>query len=497
MKHYITTPIYYVNDKPHIGHATTTIIADALARYHRLRGASVFFLTGTDEHGVKIAEAAKKAGEEPGLFVAKTAEAFQKAWDELDIRPDGFIRTTDPKHEAFVQQFLQSLYAAGHIYKGKYRGWYCVGCEEFKTETQIGPEHSCPLHLTPLQELEEDAYMFRLSHFQDQIMELVTSDTLAIRPLSRKNEVLSFLREGLRDVAISRRQVRWGIPLPWDSDHTVYVWIDALLNYLSAADPEGPTFPSQCKPEFPPSIQYLAKDILRFHAVIWPALLLARDLPLPKELFILGYLTVEGQKMSKSLGNVIAPQELIVRYGRDAARYMLFAAAPLGADGDVSWERFDALYTTDLANGIGNTVHRFQSMLQRYRNGKVPQSEIDDLGKSQLVAAPFASLLDETRQVIDRLNSYIDEHQPWQLAKSDRPEDQSQLDRVLVTLAEHIYCLGFALAPLLPSASARILSLFGASLAHVQYGTLGQEAPTQARVIEPIDALFPRLETVA
>ncbi len=497
---YITTPIYYTNDLPHIAHAYTTLAADIVARFWRLQKQEVFFLTGTDEHGAKIAQAAEAAGKTAQEFVDILSEEFKKSWESLDIRPDGFIRTTDPKHEKVVQHFLQQLYDKGYIYKGEYKGWYCVGCEEFKTETQIGPDHTCPIHLKPLLEVAEETYLFKLTQFRDQLLELVQTDKLKIQPETRKNEVLSFIeKEGLQDVAISRKNVAWGISLPWDTTHTIYVWIDALLNYLSAADQGGPEFERGARPHFPPTLQLIGKDILRFHAIIWPALLLAVDLPLPQELFVHGYFTLGGHKMSKSLGNTISPEQLVARYGIDGARYVLISAIPFGDDGDVSWSRFDTIYQTNLANNLGNLVNRVQTMLERYQANTVPAVEVHDLHLAVVVREVNQSLgdwlkLHEATGAINahvrELNSYIESNAPWQLAKDNKAQELAQ---VLATLAENVFVSAALLAPFIPETSAKILATFGASVADIDYATLGERNHTAGKTIRPVAPLFPRL----
>lgn len=495
---YITTPIYYANDVPHIGSTLTTLAADVLARFWRLKGDNTYFLTGTDEHGAKLAEAAEKAGITPQELVDKYSAEFEKAWESFNIHPDGFIRTTNPKHEQFVQDFLQKLYDSGHIYKGEYTGWYCTGCEEFKTGTQIGEDNTCPLHKTPLKEVSESAYLFKLSAFRDKLLEIIEKDELKVRPESRKNEVISFIREGLRDVAISRANVAWGIPVPWDEKHTVYVWIDALLNYLSATK-EGVLDNSA---PWPPTVQLIAKDILRFHAVIWPALLLAADEKLPKELFVHGYLSVDGQKMSKSLGNVIRPQELIDRYGVDGARYLLLAAVPFGADGDISFSRLDAIYNSHLANGFGNLVNRIQAMLVRYFDSVVPKSKFNevDLRVFNYLAVQsvkhisdinLSEYLEELVVRHNRLNNLIEEKKPWDLAKDDK---RDELDKLFARLAEELYLLGALLWPIIPESAEKILSIFGASVDQINYATLGEKSHIAGVTITPIAPLFPRIE---
>lgn len=495
---YITTPIYYVNGDPHIGSAYTTLVADVFARYAKFKGEDTFFLTGTDEHGAKIAEAAAKAGKEPQAFTNEISAKFAAAWRDLNIQPDGFIRTTDPKHKACVQKFLQNLFDAGHIYKGEYKGWYCTGCEEFKTETQIGENNTCPIHLTPLTEVAEEAYLFKLSAFESRIREAIESGAFRISPESRKNEVLGFIKhEGLRDVAISRKNVTWGVPLPWDESHTVYVWVDALLNYVSAADSTGPDFESKKRPQFPPALQIIGKDILRFHALIWPAILFAAELPLPKELFVHGYFTSGGQKMSKSLGNVITPKELIDRYGVDATRWLLATAVPFGSDGDLTLERLDEKYNSDLANNLGNLVSRVTSMLVRYREGKVPEAinvplrQIEETRTSldaAYGATDLTKVTDTLRLHADCINKYIEDERPWALAKTD----QAKLDEVLANLAENVFVLACFVTPFLPNTADIILAGFGTSVSQVDYVTLGKANHTAGKIIPPLEPLFPR-----
>ncbi len=487
---YITTPIYYVNGTPHIGSALTTLAADVLARFWRIKNGAddVFFLTGTDEHGAKIAETAQKAGKDPQTFADEISQEFEAAWKLLNIEPDGFIRTTNAAHKKYVQTFLQDLYDKGHIYKGEYTGWYCVGCEEFKTSTQIGENNTCPIHLTPLTELSEEAYHFKLSAFETQIKEAIESGAFAIEPAERKNEALAILNEGLRDVAISRKNVAWGVTLPWDESHTVYVWVDALLNYLSAA--EGDVFTDK-KPVFPPSLQLVGKDILRFHALIWPGLLIAGEKPFPEKLFIHGFFTVEGQKMSKSLGNQILPQELVDRYGVDGARYLLLSAVPFGSDGDITRSRLDLLYNAALANNFGNLISRVQAMLVKYNGGLVPSTEEKFLNVSvgsELSALKINDAIEKLDLIIDALNVTIEQRQPWKLSGEER-------DNVMSYLAEAIFRLGYVYAPFLPATSAKILAIFGSSIAEINYDTLNTSNHTAGKTIQPCEPLFPRLES--
>ena len=368
-KFYITTPIYYVNDKPHIGHTYTTVAADVLARYHRMIGDTTFFATGTDEHGAKIAQKAKASGKEPAEYADEIAAQFKMAWDEMNISNDGFLRTTDKAHKKAVQNALQYMYDKGDIVKDKYEGLYCVGCEQFKNEKDL-IDGKCPDHQTVPEQMCEETYVFKMSKYADQLLKMIESDELKIRPQARKNEIISFYKEGLKDISFSRKNVKWGIPLPWDKTHTAYVWSDAFLNYLTILDWDGfgATLPppyegggarrAEGVEMFPPNVQLMSKDILRVHATIWPAMLLSLDLPVQKSMFVHGFFLIDGQKMSKSIGNVIAPADLVKRYGVDATRYLLMSATTFGHDGDISWEKFDEKFNADLDNGLGKLVAR-------------------------------------------------------------------------------------------------------------------------------------------
>lgn len=379
-KFYITTPIYYCNRVPHLGSAYTTIAADIIARYYRLRGEDVFFLTGLDEHGAKMAEAAEKAKKEPKDFCDGMARKFRNTWKALNINNNGFIRTTDAKHKKVVQEVLQRLWDESFIYKGEYKGLYCVGCERYLTKVDL-VDGKCPDHQRKPELLKEESYFFKLSKFQPELLEKIkkAEGEFVIEPLERRNEMISFLeKQKLRDVAISRKKVKWGIKLPFDTSHTAYVWVDAFLNYLSGIGWKGDLV---ALPEFwPPDIQLMAKDILRVHATIWPGLLMALKIPLPKKLFVHGFFTVNGQKMSKSLGNVIDPTYLVKKYGVDPVRYFLFREISFGHDGDVSEERLKERYNSDLANGIGNLLSRTLTMAEKYWEGTVPDIDINKTG---------------------------------------------------------------------------------------------------------------------
>jgi methionyl-tRNA synthetase len=403
MKFFITTPIYYVNDLPHIGHAYTTVAADVLARYHRKKGEKVFLLTGTDEHGAKVAKAAQEQNKTPKQFADEISAQFEKSWKDLNIQYDYFVRTTDPEHEKYVQNFLNDLFKKGVIYPGIYEGLYCTGCEAYKTQAEL-VEGLCPDHNSPPEIVKEKVYYFGLSKYREELTEIIEKNQLLVEPESRKKEVLNFIKAGLKDVAISRTQVEWGIKLPWQPEQTIYVWIDALLNYLSA----GYRY-------WPVDLHLIGKDILRFHAIIWPAMLLAMDLPLPKKIYVHGYLTVEGKKMSKTLGNVISVDLLIKQFGVDGARYLILSSLPYGLDGDVSESFFTRKYNADLANELGNLVQRVVTLASREKieftakeKGDLPKDLIEKLDKCDFVGA-----LGEIWKKVKAENQKIDREKLW------------------------------------------------------------------------------------
>lgn len=455
-KFYITTPIYYVNDKPHIGHAYTTIAADVVARLHRLLGDDVFFLTGTDEHGAKIAQAAEKQGLSPKEFVDENSAKFSFAWDQIGIAPDKFIRTTDEEHEVAVGKFLEKLKSSGKLYEGEYEGLYCVGHEAFIKETEL-VNGLCPEHKTKPEHLKEKNWFFKLSEYQKILEDRISNDDFVIRPETRKNEILSFIRSGLEDIAISRPNVKWGIPLPWDPDQTVYVWVEALFNYCSAigygADEEN------FKKYWPADAHLMAKDIIKFHCVIWPALLLAIGEEIPKKIFAHGFFTVDGQKMSKTIGNVIDPNDWVEKYGADAVRYFLLREVPFGQDGDVSEEKLIGRFNGDLANGLGNLFSRVMNMIEKYLDG-----DIGEFIKSpkDLTAASdafynfdFSEGLAAIWKEIAWANQLIDKSKPWELVKTE-PEKVKEL---LLNLSALLYDIALKLSPVMPETAQKIKSV--------------------------------------
>lgn len=450
-KFYITTPIYYVNDVPHIGHAYTTIAADVLARYWRrkLGDENVFFLTGTDEHGAKIAQAAREAGKEPKEFVDSVAPQFEESWKLLNLSYDHFIRTTDPRHEKLVQEVLQKVYDNGYIEEGVYEGLYCEGCEKFLTEEDL-VEGKCPLHPNKEPQYQKEKnYFFKLSLFKERLIDLFEKDEIKILPESRKNEVLGKLRGGLQDVSISREGVSWGITVPWDNTQTVYVWFDALLNYYTATQ-----FFEGKEKFWPADLHLLGKDILWFHSIVWGAMLLAAEIPTHKSIFAHGFFSINGQKMSKSLGNVISPKELTDKYGVDGTRYLLLSAFPFGHDGDFSFEKLDARFNSDLANGFGNLVSRIATLCEKNEiEASEYEEDFDPQFEKHLTEYRFGDAIDHLSGEITAANKKINDEKPWGLEGKKARE-------VLIDLVRKIQYIAFNLQPFTPETSEKILKQF-------------------------------------
>lgn len=495
MKFYVTTPIYYVNDKPHLGHLYSTLAADILARYHRFIGDEVLFLTGTDEHGSKIAAAAAKHHQTPQAFADVISTQFKQVWTSFDVSYDRFIRTTDVEHIDTVKQFLQTLYDKHFIYKGEYHGLYCQGCEEFKKTADL-IDNKCPLHNTVPENVSEPAYFFKLSAFQTELTKIIAHDELKVWPVIRKNEVLGFLEnETLEDIAISRLSVDWGVPLPWDKSHTVYVWVDALINYYTA------------RGDFwPPTWHIVGKDILRFHCVIWPAMLLAAGLALPNGVFVHGFFTIDGQKMSKSLKNGVDPNELLQRYTPDTLRYFLFRGFPFGADGDFSYSLLDEVYNSALANSLGNLVQRVQVMAEKYFGGTVPSVNVTSSNIETAVVNDSWRLwsealdtlqIDEAFKAVWDLvrfaNQRIDETKPWDLAKSD----MDGLSEALYEQLEIIRHIGLQLKPLMPDTAQKIAATLNIDFADHYTAPQFDQMKKWGKLasgtnLVPTKALFPR-----
>jgi len=449
--YYITTPIYYVNDDPHIGHTCTTVVADILARYHRQKDDCVFFLTGTDEHGAKVAQAAKKEKLAPQKFCNQISQRFQNTWKTLDISNDFFIRTTDKRHKRIVVDVLTKIYKNGDIYKGKYKGLYCVGCEKFLTETDLENGH-CPLHL-PNQtiEQEEENWFFKLSKYTPKIIKLIENDkTNYVFPKGKRQEVLAKLKAGVHDISFSRANVAWGIPVPWDKSQTVYVWVEALLNYYTTTQ-----FLKGKSKFWPADIHLIGKEILWFHTVIWQAMLLSAKIPLPKKVFAHSFYTINNQKMSKSLGNVISPNQLIERFGVDGARYLVTSSFPDNNDADVSWEKFQEKYNADLANNLGNLISRVAKMAEKLSLTS-PKTKLEfyhQLENRLEKINPTEALDFIWQKKIDNCNLLINKEQPWR-------QTPSKAKQVLTKIIREIQNIAYNIKPFIPQTAERIEKIF-------------------------------------
>ena len=518
-KFYVTTPIYYVNDEPHIGHSYTTIAADVLARYNRLRGRDVHFLTGTDEHGIKIVKAARQKGTTPAELADSVVVRFKELWKRLNISNDDFIRTSQQRHEKRVQEIIRRLLQSGEIYRGKYEGWYDEGQEEFVTDfTAAQNDYKSAINGKPLVRYSEESWFFRLSKWIDRLIGYIESHRRFILPESRRNEILSKLRQGVGDLSISRQIAKldgWGIPMPNDPEHSVYVWIDALSNYITALGiPQvGDEFDGKASRYWPADIHLIGKDILWFHAVYWPALLMALGLPLPETIFAHGWWTSEGKKMSKSLGNFVSLdmiEQICQDYCPDAFRYFLLREVPFGADGDFSRNAFQTRYNNELANDIGNLLSRTVNMISRYFDGRVPSPQRKDLAgiEAQYLAEPlgklqglsdemiadcrFSDYLSAVLDLTTATNRYIDKTEPFRLARE--PGQKDRLATILYTCAEAVRIALCYLAPVMPTKAREGLAKLGISQGKVEFpgrvGEFGRICPG-IRVCAPA-SLFPR-----
>ena len=496
MSFYVTTPIYYVNAAPHLGHAYTSIAADVLARHHRMRGEETFFLTGVDEHGEPVTLAAAAAGVSPQELVDANAERFRALTGMLELSNDFFIRTTDADHKRLVAEFLQRVYDNGHVYEGFYEGWYCPRCADFKTESEIGPGNSCPIHLIELVRERERTWFFRLSAFQERLERLYAERPDFVMPVHAFNEVRSFVAQGLVDISLTRQALSWGVAVPWAPDHTFYVWFDALLNYVTALGYARPG--ESLERLWPAQLQQIGKDISKFHAIYWPALLMAGGMEPPCQLFVHGFLLGPDEaKMSKSRGNVLDPFSIIESHGADALRHYLFREVTFGQDGPVSQEGFQARYDAELANEYGNLASRTLNMLGRYCDGRVPAVATDERLRAQfaglfarvdelLARAEISAALEEIWQHVRRLNRYVEENAPWALARD--PAARERLTEVLASLAEGLRAVTVALLPYMPLRTAVLLDALGAG-EHTErtFGASGWGRPVSA-----IAPLFPR-----
>jgi len=505
---YVTTPIYYPNDVPHIGHAYTTVATDLVARYHRLRGERVFFLTGTDEHGRKVPQAARDQGLEPQAFVDQMEPRWREVWERLDISYDDYIRTTEPRHEEAVTRLLRAVHENGRddIYLGTYEGLYCVSCEAYYTEDEL-VDGLCPIHHTPVEAMSEENYFFRLSAYEDRLLAHYEENPGAVEPDARRNEVLSLIKGGLRDFSISRTSFAWGVPLPWDPKHVCYVWFDALTNYITAAGYADD--PGRFERSWPADVHFIGKDILRFHAIYWPAMLMAGGVEPPRQVWAHGFLLVGGEKMSKTRLTGIHPFQLVDHFGVDAYRYYFLREVQFGQDGSFSWESMVARYNADLANGLGNLASRVVAMIDQYFDGSVPEGtdagaeaelqrvvrtrakRYDDAMREMALSAALGAVWN----IVAAANQYLVQRAPWSLAKE--PARRQELASVLYASTEVLRVLAVLISPAMPRAAARLWEQLG-----IGERLEDQRLPAAARwgglrpgtAVKRGEPLFPRLE---
>jgi methionyl-tRNA synthetase len=504
---YITTPIYYPSGKPHIGHSYTTVAADAVSRYKRMRGYDVMFLTGTDEHGQKIETSAAKAGVSPKEYVDEIVAGFKSLWQLLNISNDRFIRTTDDYHVSAVQNIFKALYDKGEIYLGKYEGLYCTPCEAFWTETQA-KEGKCPDCGREVLPASEEAYFFRLSAYAEKLLRLYEEHPEFIQPESRKNEMISFIKSGLDDLCVSRTTFTWGIPVSFDEKHVVYVWVDALTNYITALGYENDKY-SDYSRYWPADVHFVGKEIVRFHTIIWPAILMALDLPLPKQVYGHGWLLMNDGKMSKSKGNVVDPNILCARYGVDAVRYFLLREIPFGSDGNFSNEALINRINADLANDLGNLLSRTTAMAQKYFGEALPEVQVSAPEDADLISLAsgakatvegyfdklqFSSALTEIWKLVSSANKYIDVTMPWTLAKDEA--NHARLASVLYNLAESLRIISVLLTPFMPETAPKIQEQLDIQSDELKSWTSAGEfglLPKAARLNKG-ETLFPRID---
>lgn len=507
---YITTPIYYPSGKFHIGTAYTTVASDTMARYKRLRGYDVRFLTGMDEHGQKIQEKASEAGKHPQEYVNEIADAAKKLWSLMDISYNDFIQTTQERHTKSVEKIFQKFLDNGDIYKGEYEGWYCTPCESFYTETQL-VDGNCPDCGRPVHKVKEESYFFNMKKYADRLLQYYEENVEFIEPESRKNEMINnFIKPGLEDLSVSRTSFDWGIKVPGDPKHVIYVWVDALTNYITSLG-YGSDNEELFNKYWPADVHVVGKDIVRFHTIYWPIFLMALDLPLPKKVFAHGFIMMKDGKMSKSKGNVVYPEMLIERYGLDATRYFLLRELPFGADGVFSPESFVERTNFDLANDLGNLLNRTVSMMNKYFDGIIPtenlvETEFDAALKihaketrliyeQNMEKMQFSVVLSDVWSLVSRTNKYIDETQPWVLAKDD--ENKSKLAAVMYNLAESLRHIAVMLQPFMTSTPKQIVEQLGLDESYLNWETIetfGNVIPENIKVVEKGIPIFPRLD---
>ena len=506
---FITTPIYYPSDKLHIGHVYCTTLADTIARYKRLAGYDTFFLTGSDEHGQKIQRKAAEMNVTPQAYVDKIVDSFQALWLQLGVSYDDFIRTTEPRHHEVVQEIFQKIYDQGDIYKAEYEGWYCVPCETFWPESKLLEGNLCPDCGRPVETMKEESYFFKMAKYQDRLLKHIEDHPDFIQPVSRKNEMVNFIKQGLDDLCVSRTTFDWGIPVPFDKKHVVYVWFDALVNYITAMGYKDD--PEKFAHYWPNGMHLVGKEIVRFHTIIWPIILMALELPLPEKVYGHGWLIVEGDKMSKSKGNVVDPVQLIEEFGPDAIRYFLLREITLGQDGNFSRDALINRINSDLANDLGNLMHRTLSMVKKFRSGVIkrgiPTDAENEMAKAvEETVARYEELMEkldlngahrEIWNLIAKANKYVDETAPWALAK--KPEEADHLDAFFYTIGEIIRVVGTLITPVMPHSAPKLFAQLGLGESYQsdldgvrKFGGF----PDEVTIAEELHPVFPRIEIV-